>query len=136
MTTRLVIIGGGRMGEALLDGLLGSGWARPEELAVVEVVADRRRELVLHFPAVQVVSDVPDAVEGAVIAVKPADVEVACAAAAAGGVTRVLSIAAGAGTARAQRPLRAGGGGRLARPHNPPPVGAGGAPVRAGPQRR
>src|SRR5258706_13050791 len=108
MTTRLVIIGGGRMGEALLGGLLGSGWARPEELAVVEVVADRRRELVLRFPDVRVVNDVPDAVEGAVIAVKPADVEGACRAAAAGGVTRVLSIAAGLGPHNLHRSPGAG----------------------------
>ena len=36
MTARLTVVGGGRMGEALLVGLLAAGWARPEELAVVE----------------------------------------------------------------------------------------------------
>jgi len=132
MTTRLVIIGGGRMGEALLGGLLGSEWARPEELAVVEVAADRRRELVLRFPAVQVVNDVPDAVEGAVIAVKPADVEVACRAAAAAGVTRVLSIAAGVGTARLERSLGAGVSVVRAMPNTPALVGAGAAAIAPG----
>ena len=43
--TRLVMIGGGRMGEALLGGLLGSGWAEAGELAVVEPIAARRDEL-------------------------------------------------------------------------------------------
>jgi pyrroline-5-carboxylate reductase len=32
---RLEIVGGGRMGEALLGGLLASGWAAPAEVAVV-----------------------------------------------------------------------------------------------------
>ncbi len=132
MTTRLVIIGGGRMGEALLGGLLGSEWARPEELAVVEVVADRRRELVMRFPAVQVVHDVPDAIEGAVIAVKPADVEVACRAAAAGGVTRVLSIAAGVGTASLERSLGPGVAVVRAMPNTPALVGAGAAAIAPG----
>lgn len=132
MTARLVIIGGGRMGEALLGGLLGSGWARPEELAVVEVVADRRRELVLRFPAVQVVNDVPDAVEGAVIAVKPADVDLACRAAAAGGVSRVLSIAAGVDTARLERSLGAGVAVVRAMPNTPALVGAGAAAIAPG----
>ena len=33
---RLQIVGGGRMGEALLGGLLDARWAEPSELAVVE----------------------------------------------------------------------------------------------------
>ncbi len=40
---RLQVIGGGRMGEALIAGLLGSGWAQPAELRVVEAADDRRR---------------------------------------------------------------------------------------------
>src|SRR4051794_40572654 len=46
---RLAVIGGGKMGEALLGGLLASGWARPEELVVVEPVAARRAELASLF---------------------------------------------------------------------------------------
>ena len=40
--TRLEIIGGGRMGSALLSGLVTAGWADPHELRVVEPVAARR----------------------------------------------------------------------------------------------
>ena len=36
--TRLALVGGGRMGEALLGGLLRAGWAEPDELVVVEPV--------------------------------------------------------------------------------------------------
>src|SRR5262245_50623777 len=41
---RLALLGGGRMGEALLSGLLDAGW-EPEGLAVAEIDADRRRSL-------------------------------------------------------------------------------------------
>ena len=56
--TRLVIVGGGRMGEALLAGLLARGWAPPEELLVVEVSAARRDELAAAHPGVRV-TDAP-----------------------------------------------------------------------------
>ena len=91
---RLQIVGGGRMGEALLGGLLDARWAEPSELAVVERVADRRDELVGLFPGVTVTDTIVDA-EGAVIAVKPGDVAETCRDLAAAGATRVLSIAAG-----------------------------------------
>jgi pyrroline-5-carboxylate reductase len=91
---RLQIVGGGRMGEALLAGLVSSGWAPPAELAVVERLAPRRAELEVTFPGVAVVEE-PVASEGAVVAVKPGDVAATCAALAATGTTRVLSIAAG-----------------------------------------
>jgi hypothetical protein len=91
---RLQIVGGGRMGEALLGGLLDARWAEPAEIAVVERVADRRDQLTALFPGV-VVTDAIVQAEGAVIAVKPGDVADTCRALAAAGATRVLSIAAG-----------------------------------------
>ena len=45
MATRLQVIGGGKMGEALLGGLVADGWATPGELHVVEPDEDRRRVL-------------------------------------------------------------------------------------------
>jgi pyrroline-5-carboxylate reductase len=42
MSTRLAIVGGGKMGEALLTGLLGAQWARAEEIIVVEPIDARR----------------------------------------------------------------------------------------------
>src|SRR2546430_12969071 len=91
---RLVIVGGGKMGEALLAGLITSGWAKASELAVVEKLPARRDLLTAAYPEVDV-TDSPPAADGAVVAVKPGDVEEACRSLAAAGVRRVLSIAAG-----------------------------------------
>ena len=40
MSIRLLFIGGGKMGEALLGGLIAAGWAPPAEQAVVERKAE------------------------------------------------------------------------------------------------
>lgn len=96
---RLVMVGGGNMGAALLGGMIAAGWAAPSELAVVEVLAARRDVLTEQFPGVHVLADVP-AADGAVIAVKPNDVPAAVSAAVAAGARRVLSIAAGVTLAR------------------------------------
>src|SRR6478672_9825641 len=105
--TRLVVIGGGRMGEALLGGLLGSGWAQANELAVVEPVAARRDELAERYPGLTV-TDGPIDADGVVIAVKPGQVVEACAALAEVDVGRVLSIAAGVTLAQLEAALPAG----------------------------
>src|SRR5688572_27051319 len=96
---RVALLGGGRMGEALLAGLLDAGW-EPESIAVAEVDPDRRRALETAFPSVHVVPSpawaVPDA-DVVVVAVKPGDVPTVLETAApalADGVL-VVSIAAG-----------------------------------------
>jgi pyrroline-5-carboxylate reductase len=119
------------MGEALLTGLLSAGWAQPEELGVVEKLADRRTDLAKQFPGVAIL-DEPERTEGAVVAVKPNDVESACAAIAAAGCDRVLSIAAGVTLARLETAL----GGEVpvvrAMPNTPALVGAGAAAIAPG----
>ena len=57
VTARLVVVGGGRMGEALLTGLLDAGWANLGELAVVEKIAGRRDELAATYPGLRVVAE-------------------------------------------------------------------------------
>ncbi len=128
---RLQIVGGGRMGEALLGGLLDARWAEPSELAVVERVADRRAELTHLFPDV-VVSDSLVAAEGAVIAVKPGDVADTCRALAEAGAKRVLSIAAGITTTSLQKSLGDGIAVVRAMPNTPAVVRAGAAAIAAG----
>lgn len=128
---KLVIVGGGRMGEALLGGLLASGWATAEDLAVVEKVEPRRKELADRYAGVTVVGDAVGG-DGAVIAVKPGDVEAACREAAAAGVGRVLSIAAGVRLGSLESWL--GGDVPVVRamPNTPALVGAGASAIAGG----
>lgn len=93
MSPALVVVGGGNMGAALVSGLLSRGWT---DMVVVERLAERRSSLGGQFPSgtVALVSEIPPA-GGAVIAVKPHDVEAVCRQLAVAGVARVLSIAAG-----------------------------------------
>src|SRR5579863_7961923 len=95
MSTKLVVVGGGKMGEALVSGVLRARWARARDITVVEPVEARRAQLTAAHPEVVVTTTVPSRSEGAVVAVKPADVPDACAALAATSPRRVLSIAAG-----------------------------------------
>jgi pyrroline-5-carboxylate reductase len=74
---KLQVIGGGKMGEALIAGLVDQGWASVDELRVVEVVPARAAELTARYEGLTVLA-APAAAAGHVIAVKPADVESAC----------------------------------------------------------
>jgi pyrroline-5-carboxylate reductase len=129
--TRLVVLGGGKMGAALVSGLLASGWAKAEELLVVEPVAGRRDELATMHPGLGLAAEVGEA-EGAVVAVKPADVEAACRALAGAGTGRVLSIAAGVTLARLESWLTPGAAVVRAMPNTPALVGCGAAAISAG----
>lgn len=126
----LLIVGGGRMGEALLAGLLAAG--RPgTELAVAEVSALRRQQLEAAHPDVRIAADfVP--CSGAVLAVKPGDVPAAARTVAEAGVRRVLSVAAGVTTGA----IEAAAGRALAivraMPNTPALIGAGAAAISAG----
>ena len=131
MKASLVIVGGGRMGEALLSGLLASGWAAGADLAVVEKLAARRQELSERFPDVAVVDAQPPA-RGAVIAVKPGDVDAACREIAESGPGRVLSIAAGVPIDRLEALLGHGVPVVRAMPNTPALIGAGAAAIAAG----
>jgi pyrroline-5-carboxylate reductase len=87
------------MGEALVGGLLDSGW-KPDDVAVAEAVPARLREMEQRFPGVRVGPNpawvVPEA-SVVVVAVKPGDVGEALGAAALAldHDALVLSIAAG-----------------------------------------
>lgn len=131
MAARLTVMGGGRMGEALVGGLLAAGWAAPEELAVVEVAEARRAELAIALPGVDVRADVPPS-EGAVVAVKPGDVAAACGALALAGVPRVLSIAAGVPLAKLEGWLGDEVAVVRAMPNTPALVRCGAAAIAAG----
>lgn len=128
---RLQLIGGGRMGEALLAGLLDAGWAPPGQIRVAERLQARRRELTARFPGVDVGPDLRPA-SGVVIAVKPADALDAVSDACREGVERVLSIAAGVTLGRLQSAAGEGVAIIRAMPNTPAVIGAGVAAVAAG----
>lgn len=126
---RLVIVGGGRMGEALLGGLVAAGWP-PEELGVVEPLAARRAELAASFPRI---TTSPDGLAGAgtVLAVKPDAVPDAARGSVGAGTERILSIAAGVTTGAIEAVAGAVPVVR-AMPNTPALIGAGAAAIAPG----
>lgn len=131
MTARLLVVGGGRMGEALVRGALAARWCQPAEVVVVETSPARRQELSGLLDGVAV-SPGPEAAEGAVLAVKPADAEAACRDLAGLGTARVLSIAAGVRLARLEQWLGASTAVLRAMPNTPALIGAGVSALAAG----
>ncbi|MDQ1367605.1 MAG: pyrroline-5-carboxylate reductase, partial [Acidimicrobiaceae bacterium] len=96
---------------------------------------DRRHAIEERFPKARVVPNPAWAVAEAdvvVVAVKPGDVQVACRDAAAAGVGRVLSIAAGVTLARLQEWLGEGVPVVRAMPNTPALIGAGAAAIAPG----
>ena len=78
MSARIAILGAGKIGEALVAGLLSSGWSKPGDLVVTARRPERLEELRAAYGVEAVASNVA-AVEGAeivVIAVKPQDIDV------------------------------------------------------------
>jgi pyrroline-5-carboxylate reductase len=128
---KLVLVGGGKMGEALLTGLLAAGWAAAADVGVVEALPERRRDLEERFAGVRVL-DAPEKADGVVIAVKPADVEGACRSVAEAGCGRVLSIAAGITIARLEAALGPEVPVVRAMPNTPALIGAGAAAIAGG----
>lgn len=125
----LQIVGGGKMGEALLAGLLRAD--ADLSVRVVETHAGRADELRRAHPGIEV-AGVPGAADGTLIAVKPQQVgEVAGAVGAADG-GRVLSIAAGVTIATLEAALPDGTPVVRAMPNTPALVGAGAAAIAAG----
>ncbi|HVM10797.1 MAG TPA: pyrroline-5-carboxylate reductase [Acidimicrobiales bacterium] len=130
MALKLLVVGGGRMGEALVVGLVRSGWAAAD-VGVVEKLDSRRNDLAKLLPGVTVVDEVV-AASGAIVAVKPNDVSAACRALAGVGVDRVLSIAAGVTVDALEADL--GPSVRVVRamPNTPAQIGAGASAIAPG----
>ncbi|MEA3218746.1 MAG: pyrroline-5-carboxylate reductase [Acidimicrobiia bacterium] len=129
---KLQLIGGGKMGEALLVGLVAAGWAQPEELRVVEKLPARRDELSARLNGVEI-GERPGPAEGVVIAVKPGDVPAACTELAAAGLpSRLLSVAAGVTIPALEAALGSPVAVIRAMPNTPALVGAGIAAIAPG----
>jgi pyrroline-5-carboxylate reductase len=136
----LLIVGGGKMGGALLGGLLRSGWAGVGDVSVIEPVAERRQELAAEHPGLRVLSapepglldDAGERLAGAVLAVKPDAAEGACRVLGVTGVTRVLSVVAGMPSMRLEAALGGEPAVVRAMPNTPALVGAGVTAISGG----
>lgn len=138
--SRIAIIGGGNIGEALLSGLLRSG-RQVNDIAVAERVPSRMRYLSETYPVL--VTNVADAVKSAdfvIVAVKPSDVdsvtdEIANAVARdkADSVEHVfVTVVAGVSTAYFEAKLPAGAPVVRVMPNAPMVVGAGVSAIAKG----
>ena len=133
--SRVALLGGGKMGAALVGGLLDGRWDA-DALSIAEIDGERRVALEQQFPKVRVVPSAAWAVADAdvvVVAVKPGDVEgtLETALPALGAGTLVLSIAAGVTIARIEtfvpeRPVV------RAMPNTPALVGLGASAIAGG----
>ncbi len=131
MAPKLLVVGGGKMGSALLTGLIAAGWAPAADLVVSDPDPAQRDRLAEAHPRLQVV-DAPIAADDALLAVKPDVAEGVLRTLAAVGVGRVLSIVAGLSTARLEAAL---GPGRVvvrSMPNTPSLVGCGVAAISGG----
>lgn len=128
---KLQMIGGGKMAEALLGGLIREGWAGVGEIHVVEPVDERKAVLADAHPGLSI-SDAPVAGVDAVIAVKPNIVATVLPGLNDAGVARVLSIAAGITTASMEAGLAGGTAVVRCMPNTPALVGEGMAAIAAG----
>ncbi|MGI9604243.1 MAG: pyrroline-5-carboxylate reductase [Acidimicrobiales bacterium] len=127
----LQIIGGGKMGEALLGGLVSTGWGAPTDLVVVEPESVRRDELAQAHAGVTAV-DGPVADTDAILAVKPDIVPAALEQLRAVRPGRVLSIAAGVTLSTLEAVAGEGVPVIRAMPNTPALVGAGAAAIAPG----
>ena len=119
------------MGEALLSGLVASGWADFSELAVAERLPVRRAELSELYPEV-LVDERPYHRVDAVLAVKPNDVSDALADMKSRDVSRVLSVAAGVPLSTLEAGLPAGARVLRSMPNTPALLGFGAAALAKG----
>jgi pyrroline-5-carboxylate reductase len=128
---QLVVVGGGKMGEALLRGLFAARWSVPSSVGVVEKVEARRDELAAAHPGLQLFATVAQAgpADGVILAVKPGDVAAVCAELDA---PRVLSIAAGVRIATIEAALAGDAAVVRAMPNTPALVGTGAAAIAPG----
>jgi pyrroline-5-carboxylate reductase len=77
MSRKICVLGAGKAGEALVAGLISSGWAQPDDIVATARHQDRLDELGERYGIETTLANA-DAVKGAavvVIAVKPQDIE-------------------------------------------------------------
>ena len=124
----LLIVGGGKMGEALLGGLLAAGRSA-QSICVSESIPARRDELADRYGVA--VTDEIAASAGAILATKPDVIPTVASAVTAAGTDRILSIAAGVTLATLGGAARSGTPIVRAMPNTPALVSEGAAAICA-----
>ncbi len=130
----LLVVGGGRMGEAIVAGLIGAGAAGPEQIVIAEPGQLRREQLSAAY-GVRTVASASEAVPSDIVllAVKPQVIDaVVGELSAALANSLVVSIAAGITCARLESVLPAGTAVVRVMPNTPAMVGEGMALVSGG----
>jgi pyrroline-5-carboxylate reductase len=104
MAFELIVVGGGRMGSALVEGLLAAKWCQPEDIAIVEAATEQRQVLSQQFAGATILASLElehvGPTTGVVLSVKPDHAEAALRVIAVCGATRLLSVVAGLSTSR------------------------------------
>lgn len=131
MAPTLLLVGGGKMGSALLSGLVAAGWAPLGDLAVSDTDPTQRARLAEDHPGLTVV-DGPIEAPDVLLAVKPDVAEAVLRTLGATGPRRVLSIVAGISSDRLEAALPPGSVVVRAMPNTPSLVGAGVAGLSGG----
>jgi len=131
MAPKLLLVGGGKMGSALLSGLVSADWAPVGDLAVSETDPAQRERLEAAHPGLTVVAG-PVEADDILLAVKPDVAEAVLRTLGVSGPRRVLSIVAGISTDRLEATLPAGSVVVRAMPNTPALIGAGVAGLSGG----
>lgn len=131
----LAVLGGGRMGEAIIAGLLGAGTLDSDAIVVAEPVASRRDTLTSEY-GVRCVAGAGDAAAAGdivILAVKPQIIDAVLEIVApVVGDALVVSIAAGISCARLESALGSGKAVVRVMPNTPAMVGQGMAVISGG----
>jgi pyrroline-5-carboxylate reductase len=126
-----MVIGGGRMGAALVVGWLRAGM-KADSVAIVEKDDSRRNELARIIPGVYLDATATASAHSVVVAVKPADAVQACDLAKRSGARRMLSIMAGIPIRSLESWTGSGLAVLRAMPNTPALVGAGVSALASG----
>ncbi len=133
---KIAFIGGGNMAEALIKGLIAAGTAKPEQILVADISADRLAHLGKAYGIIIQKSNLDAAREAGLIilSVKPQVIERVLGemASAVDDGKLVISIAAGVAVAKIEKALRAGSRVVRVMPNTPALVLAGAAALAGG----
>ncbi len=136
MAYELIIVGGGKMGAALAEGLLRAERVAPSGLLIVENAREQREALAARLAGVTIVAGLElehvGPHSGVILCVKPDHAEAAARVAGACGATRLLSVVAGLATARIEAVMPGPVAVVRAMPNTPVLVGRGASAIAGG----